>query len=214
MQVDSIPLTTTGLQVNNIISNSGNSREVLLYGGAMSVILPNYFKDISDVRPIPDNQEVFMYVDKDQSLIVELLSTTEISHLSMQESIIFHFNQLAKDNDAVNSEILELSLLSNEEIPNFDATIQKIGVIGRQTVAKFKEKGAENLVKIYLALIRLPKYTTDILISLNEPITIHPSSSSSETTSSLAIVRYPALMAFKEVLRSIKILDISLFVVE
>jgi len=180
----------------------------------MTVSLPVHFKDASDVRPVPDNQEVFVYVEKDQSIIIELLSSTELSNLSMQESILFHFNQLAKDNDAANSEILEVSVISNEETPNFAPNIQKIGLIGRQSVAKFKERGAENLVKLYLALIRLPQFSTDILISLNEPITIHPSSSSSETISPLAIVRYPALMAFKEVLRSIKVKDNSLFVVE
>jgi hypothetical protein len=29
------------------------------YGGALSAQLPTNFKDISDIVPIPDNQEVF-----------------------------------------------------------------------------------------------------------------------------------------------------------
>ncbi|XP_031209892.1 ran guanine nucleotide release factor-like [Mastomys coucha] len=44
-----------------------------LFGGAFSAILPSGAIDVSDLRPVPDNQEVFCHPVTDQSLIIELL---------------------------------------------------------------------------------------------------------------------------------------------
>lgn len=44
-----------------------------LFGGAFSATLPPGAIDVSDLRPVPDNQEVFCHRVTDQSLIVELL---------------------------------------------------------------------------------------------------------------------------------------------
>ncbi|XP_073874631.1 ran guanine nucleotide release factor isoform X3 [Macaca fascicularis] len=48
-------------------------RDCPLFGGAFSAILPTGAIDVSDLRPVPDNQEVFCHPVTDQSLIVELL---------------------------------------------------------------------------------------------------------------------------------------------
>ena len=44
-----------------------------LFGGALSASLPPGARDVSDLREVPDNQEVFAHGHSDQSLIVELL---------------------------------------------------------------------------------------------------------------------------------------------
>ncbi|KAF9543014.1 hypothetical protein EC957_001373 [Mortierella hygrophila] len=44
-----------------------------LYGGAITINLPSKFGTISHVREVPDHQEVFVNVDEDQSVIVEIL---------------------------------------------------------------------------------------------------------------------------------------------
>ncbi|MEE6520759.1 hypothetical protein FKM82_018698 [Ascaphus truei] len=48
-----------------------------LFGGALSAILPPSFRDVSALREVPDNQEVFAHVSTDQSIIVELLEYPE-----------------------------------------------------------------------------------------------------------------------------------------
>jgi len=40
----------------------------------MSVVIPQRFYDCSNLREIPDNQEVFSDAITDQSIIIELLS--------------------------------------------------------------------------------------------------------------------------------------------
>jgi hypothetical protein len=42
-------------------------------------------------------------------------------------------------------------------------------IIGTQLVQKFN-KEAKDIVRVYLAVIRLPSSSTDILISLNDPV--------------------------------------------
>lgn len=44
-----------------------------LFGGAIRMDVPARLADVSDYRPVPDNQEVFSDGAQDQSLIVEIL---------------------------------------------------------------------------------------------------------------------------------------------
>jgi hypothetical protein len=44
-----------------------------LFGGAITTSFPSTFLDASTLREVPDNQEVFVDMDTDQSVIVELL---------------------------------------------------------------------------------------------------------------------------------------------
>lgn len=48
-----------------------------LFGGGMIVKVPKDYKDVSQFRQVPDNQEVFVSNDSDETLIVELLETPE-----------------------------------------------------------------------------------------------------------------------------------------
>ena len=52
-------------------------RKVDLYGGALTATVPSRMADISDFRPVPDNQEVFGDADIDQSLVIEVLERVE-----------------------------------------------------------------------------------------------------------------------------------------
>ncbi|KAI9349695.1 hypothetical protein BDR26DRAFT_852620, partial [Obelidium mucronatum] len=68
-----------------------------LFGGAISLSIPAAFVDASLFRQVPDHQEVFVSSqDKSQSLIVEILEMTTES----DDAVLFHFNELAVDNDA------------------------------------------------------------------------------------------------------------------
>ncbi|KAI8622709.1 hypothetical protein BC830DRAFT_1052748, partial [Chytriomyces sp. MP71] len=44
-----------------------------LFGGAISLLLPNGYVDASQLRQVPDNQEVFVSSTDNSSIIVELL---------------------------------------------------------------------------------------------------------------------------------------------
>ena len=50
-----------------------------LFGGAFECKIPKRFQDVSPVRHVPDNQEVFADADSDQSIIVEIVEYQAIS---------------------------------------------------------------------------------------------------------------------------------------
>jgi hypothetical protein len=86
-------------------------------------------------------------------------------------------------------------------------------VEGLQNISKFRsEQGAENTVRVFLACIRIPQHRTDILISFNDPVRIHPSSSSARAIDGVAFqTKEDGAALFERVLGSFNIVDFSLF---
>ncbi|KAG8429928.1 hypothetical protein GDO86_018802 [Hymenochirus boettgeri] len=146
-----------------------------LYNGAFSAFLPSGFQDVSELREIPDNQEVFVHPSSDQSLIVELLEYQE--GVANSDAARYHFNDVASSNDAESqSEVLSVSPLPLAQLTLTDCSSAWV-LNGHQLVAKFNEE-AQNTVNIHMALFRLPQHSTDLLVTFNDPVVINPSSSS------------------------------------
>ncbi len=49
-----------------------------LFGGAVSLSVPARLVDVSDFRPVPDNQEVLADGATDQSVIVEIMVSSHV----------------------------------------------------------------------------------------------------------------------------------------
>ncbi|XP_052286824.1 ran guanine nucleotide release factor-like isoform X2 [Dreissena polymorpha] len=150
--------------------------EQQLFGGAFTVTLPEARNDMSVVRQIPDNQEVFVHPGTDQSIIIELMEAVD-SQQPDEHAISTHFEDLATTNGAAgDSKIVRL-----EQIPIENISLQEAEscwyILGEQNISKFNE-AAKNSVEIHMGLLRVPKYTTDILITFNDPINISLDSSS------------------------------------
>ncbi len=173
-----------------------------LFGGAISAVIPERFRDISAIRDVPDNQEVFVDVDRDDSAIVELLEL--LSDVPDANAAQFHFAELAASNDATGPGLSMIEFeqpMTAVQIPLIGlsasgaAGATAAGLIGRQRVSKGREgDSARNDVRIYLAVIRLPAVGTDVVITVNEPVAIAPSSSSAVSTGAAA-PSAPALAA-------------------
>ncbi|KAJ3332174.1 hypothetical protein HDU76_001055 [Blyttiomyces sp. JEL0837] len=154
------------------------SEEKELYGGAIVAKLPRSFVDASQLREIPDNQEVFVDVTTDQSVIIELVQLVP----EATNPAVYHFWELADDNGArQHSRILSVEEISpGTEAPQLPPEAHISVVIGQQQIAKFKESdpNARNLVNIYVAVVRLPQVGTDMIISYNHPVALGDTSSS------------------------------------
>ncbi|MGK3752029.1 MAG: hypothetical protein ACI8RD_004333, partial [Bacillariaceae sp.] len=77
-----------------------NYSERQLFGGAITSDLPVDWKDLSDVRPVPDNQECFQdsfVTDRPGMLVIEILERQE--QVDDQDASYFFFNELAERND-------------------------------------------------------------------------------------------------------------------
>ncbi|KAF9599157.1 hypothetical protein IFM89_035436 [Coptis chinensis] len=78
-----------------------------LFGGAISSTFPLRFQDVSNIREVPDHQEVYVDPSRDENLIVELL---ELKHeVQDSASAAWFFQDLASEQDAEESIVLEQS---------------------------------------------------------------------------------------------------------
>lgn len=67
-----------------------------LYGGAISINLPDSFKDVSDLRPVPDHQEVYLDQHSSASFIMEILNYEDSVTNDLAAS--YYFDDLAQSN--------------------------------------------------------------------------------------------------------------------
>mmetsp|Transcript_14203 Transcript_14203/g.31863 ORF Transcript_14203/g.31863 Transcript_14203/m.31863 type:complete len:210 (-) Transcript_14203:175-804(-) len=141
-----------------------------LYGGAIEAVLPRPFKDVSDLRQVPDHQEVFVDQDSEASLIVELLSLD--ADVADEHAVQHYFNQLAEHNEAATSAVLDQAIVADPSFMLSFSAHPRMALVGRQSVPKHRPEGegAEaDDVCIVLVLVRLRDVTTDLLCSLNMP---------------------------------------------
>ncbi|XP_070688649.1 ran guanine nucleotide release factor [Pempheris klunzingeri] len=148
-----------------------------LFGGALSAGLPHSATDISELREIPDNQEVFAHAHTDQSLIVELVEYQ--GQVAEQDAARYHFEDIAGSNKALEPGAFEVT--SVVSVPKCELSLTDCSsawmLTGTQRVSKFNEE-ARNTVTLHLGLLRLPQFSTDVLITFNDPQSISPDSSS------------------------------------
>ncbi|KAM4678481.1 ran guanine nucleotide release factor [Discoglossus pictus] len=179
-----------------------------LFGGAFSAVLPPSFQDVSDLREIPDNQEVFAHSFTDQSVIVELLEYQ--GGMTDAEAARYHFEDVASSNDADGkSEVLSVEPLPLAQL-SLNSCANAWALTGRQLVSKFNEQ-AQNIVNVHLALFRLPQHSTDLLVTFNDPIAINPDSSSAVEGSSEITVPPWTLADFDRLLSSLQLHDPNIF---
>ncbi|KAI8055162.1 hypothetical protein BDF22DRAFT_654081 [Syncephalis plumigaleata] len=156
-----------------------------LFGGAIHAAIPKQFIDVSEIREVPDNQEVFADNETEESIIVELLeldsSITNADCASCNGNNSAHFKQIAEDNESPNTQIVNLVALTSHDIPNMPISRHDWLPTGWTTTSSQVPRDFRNFlntVDIFLAVIRLPQVTTDILITVNVPVLIGSTSSS------------------------------------
>ncbi|KAI8083298.1 uncharacterized protein B0P05DRAFT_50119 [Gilbertella persicaria] len=182
-----------------------------LFGGAIVAPLPGSFLDASQFRQVPDNQEVFVDTNTQQSLIFELLEQVESKQ---HDAIKFHFQQLADDNEASESTVSFVDTLNTQQVAPllpFDST--EIYILqGTQKIAKFNESKAYNTVEIIMAVVRLTKAQTDFVISVNAPIQLANTSSEQESVNDTHAIRIEDVkQEMLLVLKGLEVKDWSLF---
>uniref|UniRef100_A0A8C0SE96 Ran guanine nucleotide release factor n=5 Tax=Canis lupus TaxID=9612 RepID=A0A8C0SE96_CANLF len=142
------------------------TRDYPLFGGAFSATLPPGALDVSDLRPVPDNQEVFCHRVTDQSLIVELLELQ--AHVQGEEAARYHFEDVGGMQEARALQVDSVQPLLSENLALRSYCQEAWVLSGKQQVAKENHQVAKD-VMVHQALLRLPRYQTDVLVTFNEP---------------------------------------------
>ena len=176
-----------------------------LFGGAVACFLPIPRMDISEVRQVPDNQEVYAHPKTDQSIVIELLEYQNIA--SGEEATRAHYLDISQANKST-----ETVVLSHEEIETNRIAIKKCTachyLTGTQKIAKFNESEEDsNIVRVQLVLYRLQEFDTDLVVTFNDPVSVSAGSSSNKGGEG----NNWDLEQFKDLVSSIRLLDESIF---
>ncbi|PWN88210.1 Mog1p/PsbP-like protein [Acaromyces ingoldii] len=185
-----------------------------LFGGAIEAEVPSKLIDASELRQVPDTQEVLLSPDSDVTLIVEVLQRVDKDDLG--EAISFHFDSLAHDNSASSSSVTQIfALPGTTPSPTFSPsslskdtpTPSPLALVGEQQVPKFGKQELNDRVRIWLALWRLsPAKNVDLVLSVNEPLKGDDVLQADDTSSSSE-----ARDLFEKAVTSLKIQDWNLF---
>lgn len=189
-----------------------------LFGGAICCSFPARFQDVSDIRDVPLNQEVFVDPNRDESIIVELLELKD--DVNDQSSASWFLEDLASEQDAEEDLVVEAGRhLSVSEVPLMEPSTVINSAVVTLVVSKARE-GVEacNSVRVYLANMRLKNVQTDLLITVYEPLVISEQSSSAASVGVVGNTIPAAYVGclsvpdiFSLILRTFKIQDWTLF---
>lgn len=145
-----------------------------LYGGAITSQFPAGLVDASNLRQIPDNQELFLtpsenttdysQLNKNDSIIVELMEKLDTT--TDQEAILEHFKEISQINASGN----EWRLLSTQSVESsIDSAYISIGLEPARKWGRDESKGKDftPTLVVILGLIRINKVETDLLVTYN-----------------------------------------------
>lgn len=126
---------------------------VELYGGALTTKLPKSHIDVSTMREVPNNQEVFIIEgsnqSEDESIIIDLLEQVD---KPIEEAIVDFIDDLKEPTDTVVQGPTLISELTNDLI--------------KCKTFQYFIKFSSGLI-IVIAVVRASRVKSDILISLN-----------------------------------------------
>jgi len=131
-----------------------------LYGGAITCDLPIGWRDVSDVRQVPDHQEVYQGPGN-EVLVVEILE--HHSSVADDASAEYFFDDLAEANQSTGNIFTTQRTMHNNDDPS--RPICLCFGIGYQTVTR----GSTERVQIELGVIRYASIETDVLVTLSRP---------------------------------------------
>ena len=161
-----------------------------LFGGAITCDIPSAWRDVSDVRQVPDHQECWQEIGDDGALlVVEILDRQSISDA---EAADFFFRDLAEANGIdvsgtsgtattptsschfqsqplVNKDNLTIEPGVTVATPCSGIGTQRIAIGRDADIAGNKRKQEIRLTRVELCVLRLSEVGTDILVTVSKP---------------------------------------------
>ncbi|UKK00958.1 multicopy suppressor of ts gsp1 [Theileria orientalis] len=151
---------------------------VKLYGGAITCEIPSGFDDLSNVFPVPDNQEVFVYHSNgsvnlnsavnshDYVLSFEILEY--LSDLSDVEAGRKLFSDLSYCNESRDSKIFNLNSVQGTDL-GLSELFNAVSIAGTMEVSRSKNKEVYNKIRVLMYNVRMPRYKCELLVSYSYP---------------------------------------------
>jgi hypothetical protein len=166
-----------------------------LYGGAITADIPTAWKDVSDIRQVPDHQEVYIGPGEDEPCFVTEILEHQTT-VSDETAATYFFEDLVEANGSTHTSFSSQTVSSPLSI---------FAGIGMQRMAKGRDRDVDGNprphqqvvdAQIELCVVRMPQVQTDLLLTLSRT----KSSSDAQLSEE-----------FRRVLSTLKIHDWGLF---
>ncbi|KAF2211982.1 hypothetical protein CERZMDRAFT_97900 [Cercospora zeae-maydis SCOH1-5] len=149
-------------------------KPVELFGGAITAEIPTGWEDVSQIRQVPDTQEVFLHTEGFSSMVFDILervSPPAIASDDDVEALKFHLSDIIDSKpDAAASTILQTAT----EFPLVKMPETKCWSLVARVPAGEKMRGRANEPKggvcVFVVLVRLENVQTDFVVSVNLPV--------------------------------------------
>lgn len=151
-----------------------------LYGGAIAIALPQDFIDVSDLRQVPDHQEVFLSPTNLTSITFEINQYVEKQNDTA--AVHFHFEDVIAGSDRVAQKLGEPTkvTMSKPSLEAFPAYLLQGGILAPEIDAdapsnlpvewQQSPQMKELLTQVLQLVIRMEKYETDLCLRIDMPM--------------------------------------------
>lgn len=179
-----------------------------LFGGAITAMIPTDWRDVSDIRQVPDHQECWQD-SEGRLLVVEILERQKVDD---PHAAKYFFDDLADaESNAASEKIfaaIPSPLASVEGMPATTKLCLGVGYqrlkLGRDVdIAGNPRQQESRAIRVEVGVVRLLEKETDILITLSTPSEPNPQ----ETTVNTATMS----TVFQQAVTSFRINDWGLF---
>lgn len=196
-----------------------------LFGGAITCDIPTVWRDVSDIRQVPDHQECWLDIGDDGAfLVVEVMDRQ--SSVADADAASFFFRDLAEANGIINPvtnqiecifQTIQLAPPLGEEGGLISTNVTACSGIGVQKVALGRDVDMDGnprvqeirWVTLELCVFRLEQVETDLLVTITKPIlTSNPNEPLEEAC---ARIGNTFSREFSRVVWSLNVRDWSLF---
>ncbi|KAM3164749.1 Nuclear import protein MOG1 [Lachancea thermotolerans] len=195
----------------------------VLYGGAISTVIPKGFLDASILREVPDTQEVFVNSREEKEIAVFK------DGLGLDESVIVDLLQRVEEDDncrALDVHLQEIAGLNGSHEWNLVECEQSAPEVGQvphltciavEAAYKWGKSDMRETLVLCVALLRFDDVQTDVVLSVNIPVTSEPelqllNAWLSKTSSTIPPRIAAAYHLVKQMASEFRILDKGLFV--
>ncbi|KAH8922797.1 Mog1p/PsbP-like protein [Atractiella rhizophila] len=135
-----------------------------LFDGALTLLLPPNLKDASDIRPVPDTQELFVFPDESgRSILFEILEHVCAGE-GEEAALRFHFSAQASDSDSTSSTVHSLSLTSSIPTASSTTASSPHPLPPAPLLEGTFEHPRKGLTDAILVLWRLPQHQVDCVL--------------------------------------------------
>ncbi|QOU19711.1 hypothetical protein BRETT_003863 [Brettanomyces bruxellensis] len=145
-----------------------NFQRTDLYGGAITAQIPRDLIDASKFRQIPDTQEVYVCRDstilnENDALIIDLMERADVKD---SDALRYHLKEICRLNGVEKDDSVILEEAHDLKVVNLPDSYCDIVTSGENV----KKWGRDDVhLVLILAIVRLLRVKTDLLISYNVP---------------------------------------------